>query len=97
MDRTDTADQRRFQLSLFERNLDWSGLAQMRLSEHAIHRWDIGVALGAQARVGSSTVDLLVDTLPELAARTGKAGPERLRIGLATTRFRAALQPRGRR
>lgn len=97
LDRTDTADQRRFELSLFGRNLDWAGLAQMRLSEQTIHTWDIGVALDAQARVGSSAVDLLVDTLPELAARTGKAGPERLRIGLATTRFRAALQPRGRR
>ncbi len=70
---TGKEDRERFHLSLFGRDLDWAGLATMRLSEHAIHTWDIAAALDSTALVGSSAIDLLVDTLPELAARTGKA------------------------
>ncbi|MHB8394267.1 MAG: maleylpyruvate isomerase family mycothiol-dependent enzyme [Candidatus Dormibacteria bacterium] len=85
LEQTGAEDQRRFHLSLFGRDLDWAGLARMRLSEHAIHTWDIAVALDSKALVGSSAVNLLIDTLPELAARTGKAGTTVLRLGISTS------------
>ena len=78
-------DRTQFHLSLFGRELDWAGLARMRLTEHAIHTWDIAVAFDSEEAVGSSAVNLLIDTLPELAARTGKAGATALRLAIATT------------
>jgi hypothetical protein len=44
----------------------------MRLGEHAVHTWDVAVALDDAALVAPDAVDLLVDTLGQLVARTGK-------------------------
>jgi hypothetical protein len=52
--------------------LDTTGLLRMRLGEHAVHTWDIAVALDPAAQVSASAVDLLVDTLDMLAGRAGK-------------------------
>jgi uncharacterized protein (TIGR03083 family) len=48
--------------------LDGSGLALFRLPEHALHTWDVAVALDPSARVAPYAVDLLID---QLAGRTG--------------------------
>jgi uncharacterized protein (TIGR03083 family) len=43
--------------------LDGEGLALFRLPEHAVHVWDVAVALDPSARVAPYAVDLLVDGL----------------------------------
>src|SRR5450759_5398690 len=58
-------------LSLFGMELDAAGLARVRLSEHAVHSWDIAVALDPSAQVFPEAVDLLIDTLGFLAGRIG--------------------------
>lgn len=61
-----------FTVSMFgaERGLD--GLCEMRLGEHAVHTWDIAVALDPAAKVAGDAVDLLVDTLVVRAGSVGK-------------------------
>ncbi|MDQ6715742.1 MAG: maleylpyruvate isomerase family mycothiol-dependent enzyme [Actinomycetota bacterium] len=58
-----------FALSFFGRELDLAGFAGMRLSEHAVHTWDIEVALDPTATIAPGAVQLLLPRLPETAAR----------------------------
>jgi hypothetical protein len=63
---------------MFGMDLDTAGLARMRLGEHAIHTWDIAVALDPAATVAPDAVSLLIDALGQLVARTAKpSGPAR--------------------
>jgi uncharacterized protein (TIGR03083 family) len=71
-------------LQLFGMDLDAAGLARMRVGEHAVHTWDVAVALDPAATVEPDAVGLLVDTLGQLAARTGKADGKQRRL-LVTT------------
>ena len=70
-----TTDEERdaFALSALGRELDLTGLVGMRLAELALHTWDVAVALDPSATVSDDAVDLLVDELPAVAARAGKA------------------------
>jgi uncharacterized protein (TIGR03083 family) len=80
----DAGQQERFQLSMFGMDLDMAGLARMRLSEHAMHTWDVAAALDPAARLAPDAVDLLVDTLGQLAARSGKPDGVKLRLHVTT-------------
>jgi uncharacterized protein (TIGR03083 family) len=64
-----------FALSLYGRDLDLAGLVQLRLGEHALHTWDVAVALDPAATVAQDAVDLLIDTLPDTAAHAGTPVP----------------------
>ena len=66
----------------FGMKLDAAGLVRMRLSEHAVHTWDVAVSLDPVAEVAPDAVELLLVQLPMLAGWTGKAdgGPFRLRL-----------------
>jgi uncharacterized protein (TIGR03083 family) len=80
------ADQRdRFRLELFGMDLDMAGLLRMRLGEHAIHTWDIAVALNPAATVAPDAVALLVDTLGQLVTRSGKPDGTQLRLLVSAT------------
>jgi uncharacterized protein (TIGR03083 family) len=80
------ADQRAsLHLQLFGRDLDVTGLAQMRLGEHAVHTWDVAVALDPAATIAPDAAGLLVDTLDQLAARTGKADGKKRRLRVSTS------------
>jgi uncharacterized protein (TIGR03083 family) len=72
-------------LALFGMDLDLVGLLRMRLGEHAMHTWDIAVAQDATATVIPDAVVLLVDTLDQLVARTGKPSGEPGRVAVHTT------------
>jgi uncharacterized protein (TIGR03083 family) len=74
-----------FRLALFGTDLDAAGLLRMRLSEHALHTWDVAVALDPAARVAKDAVDLLIDGLPEMAARTGKQAAHPAVIAITAT------------
>jgi uncharacterized protein (TIGR03083 family) len=80
------ADQRaRLQLKMFGMELDTTGLARMRVSEHAIHAWDVLVALDPSATVAPDAVALLIDTLDQLAARSGKPDGQQRKVRVSTT------------
>ena len=70
-------------LSLFGGVLevDGGGFARLRLAEHAVHTWDVAVALDPAATVAPDAVELLVDSAAEVAAWVGKPHkPVRLRV-----------------
>ena len=81
----DAGQRDRLRLDLFGMDLDTAGLARMRLGEHAVHTWDIAVALDPAVLVAADAVSLLVDTLGQLAARTAKPGGVRRRLQISTT------------
>jgi uncharacterized protein (TIGR03083 family) len=67
--------------------LDAVGLIRLRLSEHAMHTWDIAVFLDPAAAVAAEAVELLVDNVPQfLAPRLGKPQDPAVRARITTTR-----------
>jgi uncharacterized protein (TIGR03083 family) len=85
----------RFHLSLFGMELNATGLSRLRLSEHAVHTWDVAVALDPSAELAPDAVALLVDTLGPLVARSGKSDGGGRRLEVSTTaperRFRLEM------
>jgi uncharacterized protein (TIGR03083 family) len=61
-----------FEIAMFGMNLDAAGLLALRLSEHALHSWDVAAALDPGAKVSQAATDLLVDGLVSSAGRVGK-------------------------
>jgi uncharacterized protein (TIGR03083 family) len=74
-----------FRLSMFGMDLDAERFVRMRLSEHALHAWDVAVAFDPSATVAPGSVDLLIDGIGDLASRTGKASANPLVVGITTT------------
>ena len=72
-------------LHLFGMDLDITGVARMRVSEHAVHTWDVAVALDPSATVAPDAVSLLIDTVGQLAARSAKPDGKERRIRVSTT------------
>jgi uncharacterized protein (TIGR03083 family) len=60
-------------LAMFGMDLDAVALLRMRLSEHAVHTWDIAAALDPAEPVAAEAVDLLIDGLGQAAGRGGRA------------------------
>lgn len=70
---------------LFGMEFDAVGLAWLRLGEHAVHSWDVAVALDPAATVAADAVALLVDRISRLAGRAGKLAGERFQAVVQTT------------
>jgi len=83
--RLSPAERESWQLDLFGRQTDLPGMLRMRLSEHALHTWDIVVALEPAATVAGDAVGLIVDTLPMLAHWAGRGSPELVTVHVVTT------------
>jgi len=81
----DAGQRDRFRLELFGMDLDMAGLLRMRLGEHAIHTWDVAVALEPAATVAPDAVALLVDALGQLVTRSGKPDGRQLRLLVSAT------------
>jgi uncharacterized protein (TIGR03083 family) len=77
-------DAQRWHLHLFGADQDLAGLLRMRLSEHAVHTWDIVVALDPSATVSGDAVEIIVDNLAPLVGYTGKPAQTPRRV-LVTT------------
>jgi uncharacterized protein (TIGR03083 family) len=95
-----TADEQdSWHLDLFGSEQTLVGLLRMRLSEHAVHTWDIAVALDSAATVADDATLLIVDNLPAVAARGGKGSPQPLSARVGTTgperAFRLDVTPDG--
>ena len=80
-----TPDQRRnWKLNFFGTERDLADVVQMRLGEHALHSWDVEVALDPQATITGDTAGLVLDNMPELVAMVGKPTGENLRVHVTT-------------
>ena len=80
------ADQRaRLHLRMFGMDLDATGLAQLGLGEHAVHTWDVAVALDPSAMVAPDAVGLLIDTLGQRVAWVGKPDGKRRKVRVTTS------------
>jgi uncharacterized protein (TIGR03083 family) len=76
-------DLARISLPFFGMSLDSVGLIRLRLSEHALHTWDVTVDADPGAVVAPDAVSLLIDNVPQfLAPRLGRPAdpPFRARI-----------------
>ena len=86
-----------FALSLFGIQLDLAGLGSLRLGEHALHTWDVAVALDPHAVLPGDVVELLVDNLEQTAARASNAqegvGPVQIATTSPERRFQLELHP----
>jgi uncharacterized protein (TIGR03083 family) len=75
-----------FRVTMFGRMpMDLAGVLGMRLSEHALHTWDIEVMLDPAAEVAPDAVALLVDRLPVMAGFTGRQAPAPVAVAVTTT------------
>ncbi|MEO5875908.1 MAG: maleylpyruvate isomerase family mycothiol-dependent enzyme [Streptosporangiaceae bacterium] len=73
-------------LDLFGMDLDAAGLARMRLAEHAVHTWDVAVALDSAAVISADAVALLVDTADQLLGRLARPQGVDLSVQVTTHR-----------
>jgi uncharacterized protein (TIGR03083 family) len=74
-----------FRVAMFGMNLDAAALLRMRLSEHAVHTWDVAVALDAAARVSADAAALLIDGLPQMLGWMSKKAADPAVIAVTTT------------
>jgi uncharacterized protein (TIGR03083 family) len=81
----DAGEQARLRLHAFGMDLGAADIARMRLGEHAIHAWDILVALDPEATVAPDAVALLVDQLDQLVGRTAKPDGKERKIRVSTS------------
>ena len=82
-----TAEERAaFRVTMFGRMpVDLIGALGMRLSEHALHTWDVAVTFDPAAKVAPDAVDLLIDRLPLMAGFMGKQAPAPVSVAVTTT------------
>ncbi len=74
-----------FSLDFFGMPTDAAGLVRSRLAEHAVHAWDIAVALDARAVVDPVAVGMVVDQLARTAAWSGKPAGETFTVLVRTS------------
>jgi uncharacterized protein (TIGR03083 family) len=74
-----------FRAAMFGMTLDAATLLRMRLSEHAVHTWDVAVALHPAARVEPYAVDLLIDGMSPMMRWMGKQAADPQVIAIATS------------
>jgi uncharacterized protein (TIGR03083 family) len=85
LERLDPGRLATFRLQMFGMDVDALGLLRMRLSEHAVHSWDVMVALNPGAVIAPDAVELLAVGLPETAARVGRPSPMPWTADVTTT------------
>jgi len=81
----DDEQRARLRLQMFGMDLDITGLARMRLSEHAVHTWDVAVALDPAATIEPDAVALLIDMLGQSVGRSAKPDGQQRRVRVVTT------------
>jgi uncharacterized protein (TIGR03083 family) len=81
----DADERERLHLKLFGMDIDATGFARMRLSEHAVHTWDVLVALDPAATLAPDAVALLIDTLDQVAGRSAKPDGQQRKVRVSTS------------
>lgn len=86
-----------WRMQVFGMDLDLPAFLRMRLGEHALHTWDVAVALDPAATLPEDQATLVSESLGMLAGWTGKATGEPTSVVVSTTepalRFRLELGP----
>jgi uncharacterized protein (TIGR03083 family) len=75
----DQLDSLRIKLPFLHDRIDLAGAVGFRLSEHALHSWDVFAAFAPDATVASESVELLVDRLPAMVVLIGHFTPRETR------------------
>lgn len=76
-----------FQVTMFGGMvMDAAGVMRMRLSEHAVHSWDVAVAVNPAARVSQDAVELLVGGLSPMMQWAAKKAADPAVIAVTATR-----------
>jgi uncharacterized protein (TIGR03083 family) len=99
-------ERNRWRLDLFGTEQTLVGLLRMRLAEHALHTWDVEVALDPAATLPGDAAELIIDNLAGLVERVGRpvavpatvdvhthAPDRRLRLELTSDGARLAALP----
>jgi len=73
-----------FHFSMGPINLDFDGLAGLRLNEHALHTWDIEVAVDPTATLPLRIADAVVDNLDMIAGFSARPTGDVVTIALHT-------------
>ncbi len=81
----DADERERLHLKLFGMDIDTAGLARLRVSEHAVHTWDVLVALDPAATLAPDAVALLIDMLEQVAGRSAQPDGKQRRVRVSTT------------
>ncbi|HEY7432303.1 MAG TPA: maleylpyruvate isomerase family mycothiol-dependent enzyme [Streptosporangiaceae bacterium] len=74
-----------WRLDVFGEQRTLPGLLQLRLCEHAVHTWDIAVALDPAATVAPDAAALILGLLPMLAGWTGKGSDDPVTVHVTTS------------
>jgi len=74
-----------FQFSIGPWTVDFEGFIGLRLNEHALHTWDVEVALDPSATVAPDATRLVVDRLEMLVRFTGKPTGTQHRVAVRTS------------
>jgi uncharacterized protein (TIGR03083 family) len=72
-DGIDTGARESFRMELFGNDTSLADVERMRLAEHAVHSWDVAVALDPTAEVDPEGVEYLVDQLGPVGGWSGRA------------------------
>jgi uncharacterized protein (TIGR03083 family) len=72
-------------LDFFGRQLDAAGLIRLRLSEHAIHAWDVAVSIDPGATVAQDAILPALEQITELFQYVAKPAGDSFRVRLRTT------------
>ena len=72
-------------LEFFGRQMDAAGLIRLRLSEHAIHVWDVAVSLDPGASVAGDAILPIMQQVTQLFQFVAKPAGDSFRVRLRTT------------
>jgi uncharacterized protein (TIGR03083 family) len=72
-------------LDFFGRRLDAAGLVRLRLSEHAIHVWDVAVSVDPGASVADDAILPVMEQVTQLFQFVAKPAGDAFRVRLRTT------------
>ena len=81
----DAGERERFHLKLFGMDIDAAGFARLRLSEHAVHTWDVLVALDPAATLAPDATALLIDMVDQVAGRSAEPDGKPRKVRVSTT------------
>jgi uncharacterized protein (TIGR03083 family) len=74
-----------FGITLWAGPMDLAGVVRMRLSEHALHTWDVEASFSTEPTVPADTAGLLLPGVGAMAGRAGKPQDPAYRVVLEST------------
>jgi uncharacterized protein (TIGR03083 family) len=85
VDTLDKAQRDSWELEVFGRQQDLAAFLGMRLNEHAVHTWDVTVALDPSSTLPEDAASLIADQLAMVAQWAGKPVDEQVSVEVRTT------------